>query len=113
MKAEIHRLMDIEEIGRWFAPGQKVLNEKTILARSTTYDGREQNLHRPDRIVYDGKTATVIDYKTGEHQRKHYAQVREYMTLLRQMGFSKVEGYLWYIYPHQVVKVENKGYKKA
>ena len=113
MKAEIHRLMDIAEIGRWFEPGQKILNEKTILARTKNYEGMTKDLSRPDRVVCNGKEATVIDYKTGEKRRSHANQVREYMNLLRQMGFEKVEGYLWYIYPHEVVKVENKGYKKA
>ena len=113
MKAEVHRLLDIAEIGRWFEPGQKVFNEKTILSNTKSYDGMQKDLFRPDRIVCNGKNAIVIDYKTGEQRKSHTEQVGRYMQKLSDMGFEKVEGYLWYIYPHQVVKVENKGYKKA
>lgn len=113
MKAEIHRLLDNVDIRQWFKPGLYVLNERTILAKTTDRDGREKTLHRPDRIVYDGTIATIIDYKTGEQLKSHQSQIREYMTLLSRMGFKKVEGYLWYTNPHQIVKVENKGYKRA
>lgn len=113
MKSEIHRLLQQEEVRDWFKPGSYVLNERTILARVPLNDGQEKMLHRPDRIVIDGKKAIVIDYKTGEQQKKHYRQVSEYMDFLSRMGFEKTEGYLWYTNPHQVVKVKNKGSNKS
>lgn len=113
MKAEVHRLIESGDVRKWFSPGLKVLNERTILAKNIQYDGKEKDLHRPDRIVFDGETIIVIDYKTGEHHNKHYKQVSDYMSLLESMGFKKIEGYLWYTNPHQVLKVKNKGYKKA
>lgn len=113
MKEELHNMLNAEDIRPWFKPGLKVLNEKTILFKTKLYDGSDKTMHRPDRVVVDGDKAIVIDFKTGECSKSHHKQVAEYMSFMRDMGFKKVEGFLWYIKPHQVVKVENRGSKKS
>ena len=40
---------------------------------------------------------TVIDFKTGSPRAKHVEQVQNYMTLLSEIGYSNVKGYLWYL----------------
>jgi len=41
--------------------------------------------------------AVVVDYKFGKKKQKSYLkQVKKYMELLVQMGYSSVEGYLLY-----------------
>jgi CRISPR/Cas system-associated exonuclease Cas4 (RecB family) len=40
----------------------------------------------------------VLDFKFGEQKKEqHSAQVKEYMTLLAQMGCENIFGYLWYV----------------
>lgn len=107
MKSEIARLIALPDVRDWFKPGLKVLNEKTILSKTVLRGGRIKEQHRPDRIIIDNDRVIVIDYKTGEQQRHHYTQVREYMRFLSQMGFKNVEGYIWYIYPHEIKPVRN------
>lgn len=105
MKEEIKKLISLEEVKDWYKPGLKILNEKTILSRVKTQNGKKKEQHRPDRVVIDGDKAIVVDYKTGELLKEHYSQVHNYMVMLSQMGFQNVEGYIWYLNPHKVKKV--------
>ncbi|MGN1245454.1 MAG: UvrD-helicase domain-containing protein [Muribaculaceae bacterium] len=93
-------LTQSDEVASWFAPGNRVYNERPIL------DGK--NRPRPDRIITtpDGRTI-VIDYKFGEpHHLSHSRQVKNYMTLLSQAGFDRVEGRIWYPFEHSIVEVK-------
>ena len=84
----------------WFGESNRVLNERDII-NSTTHT------RRPDRIVFTpDNRVIVIDYKTGDvHNKKYQRQVSLYMSLLADMGFSHIEGYLWYIETGQIVPV--------
>ncbi len=91
MKRLVADLMHQPEAAAWFATDVRVLSEQTIVAHGDV-------LKRPDRLVLcpDGRMV-VVDYKTGRPHRSYHEQVRSYMRLLRDMGFQRVEGYLWYI----------------
>lgn len=53
---------------------------------------------RPDRVLIKERQAVVIDYKFGERDAAQYRrQMQEYCRLLREMGYTTVEGYLWYV----------------
>ncbi len=93
----------------WFAPGNKVYNERPILV--PIHSGEEYISKRPDRIVVrpDG-TTIVIDYKFGashskEQLGRYERQVQDYMRLLQLAGHSTVVGYLWLVASDQVVPV--------
>lgn len=74
----------------WFDETYKLLNEVNIL----TPDGY---MLRPDRIMIKDNEAVVVDYKFGKRQNAaHKTQVQEYMTLLSDMGYRNVTGFLWY-----------------
>lgn len=76
-------------IKSWFTPteGRMILVEQNI--------GAPKGLYRPDRLILEGKEATVIDFKFAQPLLEHRAQVMDYMELLREMGYS-VRGYIWY-----------------
>lgn len=80
-----------------------MFNECSILY----YDSEEHRIgkQRPDRVIYDGKHMTVIDFKTGREKEEHKKQVRDYVALLKEIGYKNVEGYLWYIRHKKVIKV--------
>ena len=49
----------------------------------------------------------VVDYKFGGREPERYRrQVLEYLALLRQMGYTETEGYLWYVKLGRIEKVE-------
>ncbi|MBQ5844771.1 MAG: UvrD-helicase domain-containing protein [Alistipes sp.] len=52
---------------------------------------------RPDRVMINGDEAVVVDYKFGEQSASYLKQITEYCQLLKQMGYNKVKGYIWYI----------------
>ncbi len=55
------------------------------------------NIHIPDRVLLKGRTAVVLDYKTGEAHARHEEQVLRYMNLIRQTGMETCRGFLIYI----------------
>ena len=73
----------------WFAGEYQIISERDILVPSS-------KKQRPDRVMIKDTHAIVIDYKFGHIQRKsHLEQVRDYMLLLQQMGYS-TEGHIVY-----------------
>lgn len=99
----IRKRVEQDKVSRWFSPEVEVFNECTILnINPVTGEMYEQ---RPDRVVKDGETMIVIDFKFGSQKDEHHVQVRNYMQLLSEMGHPKVEGYLWYVYSNKIVEV--------
>lgn len=79
----------------WFSGNYTVLNETEILTPLHVY--------RPDRIMVNGRNAIVIDFKSGVLKKKsHQVQVSEYIQVLRETGFTRVEGYLWYLATNEI-----------
>ena len=66
-----------------------------------------ENLHTTPRPCDDGRVV-VVDYKFGElDPESHRRQIREYMRLLREMGYAKTEGFLWYVRLGKIEKVDD------
>ncbi len=59
--------------------------------------GSDGSDNRPDRVIVRGDKAIVIDYKFGAPEPRHFRQVGGYMQLYRELGYSEVEGWLWYV----------------
>ena len=86
---QLQTLITRENHNDWFSNQYTILSEQDIITPSG-------NMQRPDRVMISGKHAIVIDYKFGYEQPKsHLEQVRDYMALLRQMGYT-TEGYIIY-----------------
>ena len=87
-----------EQMKQWFDGSWQLMREWAILQPHATI--------RPDRVMIKGDTAIVLDYKFTDQQRHGYIlQVRDYMSALRQMGYAHVEGWLWYAFSNQLVRV--------
>ena len=89
------------KVSDWFTDKWTILNECSILS----VENDKVVEHRPDRVIKDGHSTIVIDFKFGRQREEHHQQVREYIKLLRNMGHKNVKGYLWYVYPNKVVEV--------
>ncbi len=57
----------------------------------------EGEILRPDRLNFNGKKVTILDYKTGKFRDSHKMQMEEYATILSTMGFEVVNKILIYI----------------
>lgn len=98
----------------WFDECNIVYNERNI-SYPHTQDSDEHDHRRPDRIISrpDGEMI-VVDYKFGfktddKTINAHKTKVAQYVTLLKQMGYEKVKGYIWYVRSNKIVNVpDNK-----
>jgi ATP-dependent exoDNAse (exonuclease V) beta subunit len=77
------------QMKEWFSEDWEIKTESTILTKNYAEK-------RPDRVMIKGDQFVILDYKFGKPEMKHYFQVRSYMKLIKDMGFDKVAGYLWY-----------------
>ena len=89
------------EVSEWFSGRYELFNECTILTMEEGIVVQK----RPDRVMRSADKTIVVDFKFGEPVGKHKRQVGAYMSLLRQMGFENVEGYLWYVTQQLIVRV--------
>lgn len=90
IRESLGRILNKPEIKSWFDGTYTVITERDLLMP----DG----ILRPDRIMISGNRAIVVDYKWGEKMpEKYHRQVRRYVQTLRETGFEKVEGYIWYL----------------
>ncbi len=63
-------------------------------------------IYRPDRVMISSDCVHVVDYKFGlEGNASYERQMRRYMNILTEMGYSNVRGYLWYISKNEIVAV--------
>lgn len=85
----------------WFSGRYRLFNEHTILYSG---NGRQQAC-RPDRVMVSDNETVVVDFKFGTPRQKYSEQVREYATLLAQMGYRNIKGYLWYMYNNKIEEV--------
>lgn len=96
------RLTD-PRVADWFSNRWKLFNECTILSRDEATGVVKER--RPDRVMTDGKRMIVVDFKFGRQRDEYAAQVREYVDLLKGMGYDNITGYLWFVYSNKIVEV--------
>ena len=102
LRSTIKREFARAEVKEWFGEWDDVRCESDILCT------HEAGTRRPDRVMISGERAVVVDYKFGEeHTPQHTRQVKQYITLLQEMGYKQIEGYLWYLTTGKIVKIEN------
>jgi ATP-dependent exoDNAse (exonuclease V) beta subunit len=77
----------------WFSTKYKVYPEFSILVK----ENGEVTTKRPDRVLLSDDATLIIDYKFGEPQHSHEKQMQEYISLLREMDYPNVEGFVWYV----------------
>lgn len=98
-RAKISGFISTPLTSEWFSSKYQVINEKDIL-----FPGGEKA--RPDRIISSAGVVRVIDYKFGQsEENKYLKQVRFYCTTLKRMGYTRVEGYIWYVKSGKIVQV--------
>jgi len=94
----LRKIVSHPQLQNYFIKGLSVKNEAEII----TPNGE---LFRPDRVVFNEKSAVIIDYKTGEEKSTHKKQIFQYADLLQQMGYNVTEKLLVYIEEEKVVRV--------
>lgn len=94
----VTEILTLPDVKPWFETNKTILKEREVVLK----DG---SIYRPDRVILTGKSAEIVDYKTGEYEKKHEDQVHQYIDVLNQMGYQKVKGFLLYIDQKTVFEV--------
>lgn len=99
LRERIAKVFNQEVVAEWFdGSWESVKSEREIIYNSRSW--------RPDRVMVKGTRAVVVDYKFGLNTpASHRKQIELYASLLRQMGYTDVSGYLWYITMERIDKV--------
>lgn len=96
---KIMRTLDATAAGEWFnGEWATVRCESDIIVPG-------KGLMRPDRVMTRGGRAVVVDYKFGQRRSEYEKQVSEYAGLLRRMGYTEVEGYIWYVRDGEIARI--------
>lgn len=90
------------QIIKWYSGDWHPFNECSIIYQA---NGRIET-KRPDRVMIKGDKVIVIEFKFGKRKKEYNEQVKNYMSLLSQMRYKDIEGYLWYVFENQLVKIE-------
>lgn len=86
-------------VAEWFDANKvdKVWTETSMVGPAAPGSPMPFARRRPDRVMRmaDGRTV-LVDYKFGKRNKKHQAQVREYVKWLQYAGFERIDAFLWY-----------------
>ncbi len=93
----INTLWKNDQVKSWFSGEGEVKTEVVVLPK----DGE---IKRMDRVIIDGDSATVIDFKSGVAKSLDNKQVQEYTALLNEMGYH-TKGFLLYLNNGEVKEV--------
>ena len=94
----IKNLLVHPKLQDYYTSNYTIYNERDIISK----DGI---ILRPDRIVINSKNeAVIIDYKTGEQDKKHEQQLQSYQDVLEAMKISIKKKILVYINDDILVK---------
>ncbi|WP_285010014.1 UvrD-helicase domain-containing protein [Pedobacter faecalis] len=76
---------------------QAILNRPSESITEKNIIDPQGKIHRPDLVLINGDQVVILDYKfTLTEAAEHLQQVLKYKSLFTQMGYSKVDGYLFY-----------------
>ena len=101
LRRMIDQALTRPEVREWFSgEWEHVRNEQEIVIPG------DASVRRPDRVMVSADRAVVVDYKFGALDAERYrSQIREYCRLLREMGYVRTEGYLWYVRRGEIERV--------
>jgi ATP-dependent helicase/nuclease subunit A len=92
LRQTLRKIVDQPLLNGWKNNSLNRLGEREIITPT-------KQIRRPDLILYNNNETLVIDFKFTEDKSEltsHQFQVREYVTLLQQLGFANVQGHLLY-----------------
>ena len=106
MEKEIRDLTEdafaMPQVQDWYSGNWKLFNECAIIYQK---NGVLQT-RRPDRVMMNPDHTIVVDFKFGKPNKKYAKQVKEYMNLLSEMGYSNISGYIWYVDEKRIENID-------
>ena len=109
LNSTIEREFENPTVKEWFSDKWDAVRCESDIVQGQKTDSAHNKpvgTLRPDRVMIKGSRAVVVDYKFGNITSKsHIRQVKEYMSLIEKMGYTEIEGYVWYLTRSEIVKI--------
>ncbi|GGI56163.1 UvrD-helicase domain-containing protein [Winogradskyella haliclonae] len=90
LKKTVLAIINNNEISEYFSSNYDIYNERDIITKDGLF-------LRPDRLAIKDKNVVIIDYKTGNIDKKYDMQLDAYSRVLVDMGFQIEKKLLVYI----------------
>lgn len=90
------------KVAEWYSGAYTLFNECAIIYKE---NGTLQT-RRPDRVMMKDNKVVVVDFKFGKKNKVYNEQVKGYMSLLSQMGYRNITGYLWYVFENELEEIK-------
>jgi len=100
LKKDISRIVHHPQFSKWFSNDAEIIAEREIC----TADGK---VIRPDRVAIFNDHLDVVDFKTGIPNKKHEAQLKEYVRQLELIYNLPVNGYLLYTQNLELIEISS------
>ncbi len=91
---QIDSIVNHSELKAYYKKGVRVLNEQEIYS-----DG----VYIPDRLIFEEDGVVIIDYKTGERNKKYAEQLNSYEQVLKKIGYHVKDKILVYLQNEDVL----------
>jgi len=82
--SKVNWILNHKEINQAFHPNAEIISENPILMPNG-------NKYIPDRVSLINKEVYLIDYKTGDFQKKYETQLKRYAEILASMGYENIK----------------------
>ncbi|PTM04386.1 MAG: DNA helicase UvrD [Bacteroidetes bacterium] len=91
LKRLLNSIVQHPKLASYFTQDYTIYNERDIITKNGA-------LLRPDRVLIDNKSQVIIiDYKTGQSDKKHVQQLQTYQDALEDMNYCVTNKILIYI----------------
>lgn len=97
IKIILNKIVTHKKLTPYFSQNTTVLTEKEILTK-------EHHVVIPDRLIFNNKKVTIIDYKTGKFEAKHNHQINSYAEVLEHLNYQVQKKILVYINDEILIK---------
>jgi ATP-dependent exoDNAse (exonuclease V) beta subunit len=94
------KLLTHEVIRSLYENADEVLNEQLILLD-------ESNSRRPDKIIMKANETILLDYKTGLPSKKDVTQMKQYISIFKNMDMPSPKGFLYYSAMNELQEISN------
>ena len=93
IKDRIFNIIHNENYATYFKENQTVINEKDLMIS----ENGTSSIYRPDRLIETENGMIIIDFKTGDPQKKHQLQLDEYQSVLEKLGKKVIQSQIIYV----------------
>ena len=107
LEQKLFAVVEHPQLAHYFSAGVVVETEREILV-----GGVRLRDYKPDRVVFEveagargpvGTRVTLLDFKLPPPQEQHRQRLRQYGELFQQLGYTRVNGLIYYFGTGEVV----------